>query len=228
MTEHSASCRSYAVHHPAPRCPLLGDPRPRTTSRPGTRREGGTEAAGLRRMGTWDSIPSQPEVPPGLLRHHPLPSRAGRSRKLQHSVLGKQTRVRPASWGSADSWLSEAGHRGQVERQGRQGRGIQALSPGASVCWAQASGSPGKGKSVSQPVAGPLSVHSPRALPSGTREVKEVGGQAVAGSWAFQCFPVLGPGRLLCRAWHLCPRTATQDAPGFENEAELVWESWEW
>lgn len=75
VTEHSASCPSSAVHHSAPRCPLLGDPRPRTTSRPGTRREGGTEAAGLRRMGTWDSIPSQPEVPPGLLRHHPLPYR---------------------------------------------------------------------------------------------------------------------------------------------------------
>ena len=81
---------------------------------------------------------------------------------------------------------------------------------------------------MSQPVAGPLSVHSPRALPLGTREVKEVGGQAVAGSWAFQCFQLLGPGRLLCRAWHLCPKTATQDALGFEEEAELVWESWEW
>lgn len=183
-------------------------------------------------MGTWDSIPSQPEVPPGLLWHRPLPSRAGRSRKLQHSVLGKQTGVRPATWGSADSWLSEAGRRGQAERQGRGG---QVLSPGASVCWAQASGSLGKGKSVSQPVAGPLSVHSPRALPLGTREVKKVGGQAVPGSWAFQCFQVadspnspLGPGRPLCRAWHLCPRTATQDAPSLEDEAELVLESWEW
>lgn len=152
------------------------------------RREGGTKAAGLRGMDTWDSIPSQPEVPPGLLWHRPLPSRAGRSRKLQHSVLGKQTGVRPATWGSADSWLSEARRRGQAERQGRGG---QVLSPGASVCWAQASGSLGKGKSVSEPVAGPLSVHSPRALPLGTREVKKVGGQAVPGSWAFQCFQVL-------------------------------------
>lgn len=35
MTEHSASRRSSAVHRPARRCPLPGDPRPRTTSRPG-------------------------------------------------------------------------------------------------------------------------------------------------------------------------------------------------
>lgn len=86
------------------------------------RREGGTKAAGLRGMGTWDSIPSQPEVPPGLLWHRPLPSRAGRSRKLQHSVLGKQTGVRPATWGSADSWLSEAGVGARLSRRAEVAR----------------------------------------------------------------------------------------------------------
>ena len=66
----------------------------------------------------WDSVPSPPEMPPGLLRHRTPPFQGRRVQEAPTLGLGKQTRVRPAAWGSADSWVSETGHSCQAERQG--------------------------------------------------------------------------------------------------------------
>lgn len=189
------------------------------------RREGGTKAAGLGGMDTRDSIPLSRRCHLACCGTALPPSRAGRSRKLQHSVLGKQTGVRPATWGSADSWLSEARRRGQAERQAEVAR---CSPPELLVCWAQASGISGEGEVSVRASGRPSERPLPRALPLGTREVKREARLCLApglsSAFMLTVQTPLGPGRPLCRAWHLCPRTATQDAPSFEDEAELVLE----
>lgn len=99
------------------------------------------EAVGLPGVSTPRFCPCLPEMPPGLLWAF-LSSKAGGSRKLQHSTQAGQTKA----WGSTDSWLSEAKCSGTAEHQGGAGRG----SP--PTCWAEATGSLRKGK----PAAGSL------------------------------------------------------------------------